>query len=76
MKGSDLTDKQLSAAASYILLRRASGNNAAPNAADRIELSWKEIVMLVAEYGAIRAGSVLKGGGSVNEPGEVFLTGK
>ena len=75
MKGSDLTEKQLKAAEQYILLRRASGNDAIPDASQRVELGWKELVMLVAEYGAIRAGSVAEGG-SVKDPGEVYLTEK
>jgi hypothetical protein len=37
-------------------------------------MSFQSLVMLVAEYGALRAGSVAKGG-SVEEPGEVYLTG-
>jgi len=36
MKGSDLTEKQIKAAEKYILLRRASGNEAAPDGDQRI----------------------------------------
>ena len=75
MNGSDLTEKQLKAAEKYILLRRASMNDATPDDNALIELRWKEFVMLIAEYGAIRAGSI-GNGGSVNEPGEVYLTGR
>jgi hypothetical protein len=75
VNGSDLTEKQLKAAEKYILLRRASGNDATPDDEQLLEIRWKELVMLIAEYGAIRAGSIANGG-SVNEPGEVGLTGK
>jgi hypothetical protein len=71
MKGSDLTEKQIKAAEKYILLRRASGNEATPHGDQHLKISWKDLVMLIAEYGAIRAGSVAKGG-SVNEPGDVY----
>ena len=73
MKGSDLTPKQMRAATQYILLRRSSGNTLVPSPEQKIEVRWRDLVMLVAEYGAIRAGSVAKGS-SVDDPGEVLLT--
>jgi hypothetical protein len=75
MNGSQLTEKQLTAAEQYILLRRAAGNTTIPTADQMVTQKWEQLVRLVAEYGAIRAGSV-QHGGSVDEPGEVYLTGK
>jgi hypothetical protein len=75
MNGSDLTQKQLRAAEQYILLRRSSGNTHRPDGQQTVQLPWKALVALVAEYGAIRATSV-EHGGSVDEPGEVYLAGK
>jgi hypothetical protein len=75
MNGSKLTDKQLEAAEQYILLRRAAGNTATPNDDQMVTQKWIQVVMLVAEYGAIRAESA-QYGGSVDEPGEVYLTRK
>jgi hypothetical protein len=75
MNKSKITEKQLRAAEQYILLRRSAGNSRQPEDQEQVQMSWQHLVMLVAEYGAIRAGSVAKGG-SVDEPGEVYLTGK
>lgn len=75
MRGADLTEKQLKAAEQYILLRRASDNKLTPHAEQVIQQRWKDVVMLVAEYGALRANSVAHGG-SVEEPGEIVLTGQ
>jgi len=75
MNGKNLTEKQLKAAEKYILLRRASENKAAPGDDQYVQLRWKEPVMLVAEYGVIRAGSIAQGG-SISDPGDVYLTGK
>jgi hypothetical protein len=75
VKGQDLTDKQLRAAEQYILLRRASGNHIVPEPEQVVSQRWQDLVMLVAEYGAIRADSISKGG-SVHEPGEIVLRGK
>lgn len=75
MKGSDLTDKQLKAAERYILLRRADGNTVPPDGEQQVAMPFNSLVRLVAEYGAIRAASVEQGG-SVDEPGDVYLTGK
>ena len=73
MNGKNLTEKQLKAAEKYILLRRASENKAAPGDDQYVQLRWKELVMLVAEYGALRASGVERGG-SISEPGDVYLT--
>ena len=73
MRGSDLTTKQLKAAEQYILLRRAQGNTNYPSPEQLVSIQWEQLVMLVAEYGAIRARSVANGG-SADEPGEVYLT--
>lgn len=75
MKGSDLTDKQIESAKQYILCRRAKGNSYHPHDHQQILITWRELVMLVAEYGAIRAQSIARGG-SLEEPGEVHFTGK
>jgi hypothetical protein len=75
MNGSKLTDKQLEAAKQYILLRRSAGNTTTPNDDQMVTHTWKQLVMLVAEYGVIRAESV-QHGGSVDDPGDVYLTGK
>ena len=75
MNSSKLTEKQLKAAEQYILLRSARGNVATPHKAQMVTLTWEQLMMLVAEYGAIRAESV-QNGGSVDEPGEVYRTGK
>lgn len=74
MKGSDLTEKQLAAAKQYILLRSPQ-TTGEPEPERFLQLSWQNLVMLVAEYGAIQAASV-ENGGSVDEPGEVHLTVK
>jgi hypothetical protein len=74
MKGSDITSKQKMAAAKYILLRRSKVNDGPdPSPDELITVRWAQLVLLVAEYGAIRAASVADGG-SVEEPGEVYLT--
>lgn len=75
MKGADLTPKQLKAAEQYVLLRRADHNISLPNPEQMVTVRWKQLIMLVAEYGAIRAIG-MENGGSVNDPGEVFFTGK
>lgn len=71
MKAADLTDKQLKAAEQYIRLRHDGDDLPLPE--ERIIVQWKQLVMLVAEYGAIRAQSISRGG-SVEEPGEVYRT--
>jgi len=75
VKGSDLSEKQIRAAEQYILLRRSQGNNQTPQPTQQVVLPWNALIMLVAEYGAIRAAS-MELGGKVDEPGEVYLTGK
>jgi len=76
MKGSDLTPEQLKAAEQYILLRRSADNLERPLPDELVSVQWAKLVMLVAEYGAIRAKSVADGKTTWDYPGEVYLTGK
>lgn len=73
MKGQDLTEKQLKAAEQYLIVRRADGCISRPHPDQNVVLPMKQLIMLIAEYGAIRAKSMLNGG-SVDEPGEVYKT--
>jgi len=75
MKGTDLTEKQLKAAEQFILGARAKGNTQSPEADQAVTQRWSDLVRIVAWYGAIRAAS-MQHGGTVEEPGETFKTGR
>jgi len=75
MKGADLTEKQLKAAEQYLLLRRVDAQWREFTDSTQLSVSFGDLKKLIAEYGAIRAASVAEGG-TIDEPGEIYLTGK
>lgn len=74
MRGNDLKQNQLDAAAQFLmLLNKAHKEN--PALDRKIEMTWDQLVRAVALYGAIRAKAVADGN-SPGDPGETYITGK
>jgi hypothetical protein len=65
MKGTELTDAQLDAAETFIL-ERETRPCAKRDPSTLVEVEWKNLVRLVAWYGAIRFSSALSGGSSTS----------
>lgn len=69
MKGTDLTARQMDAAAKFIAVARPDGRKTEPQPDQWYAIKWEDLVRLVAIYGWIRAQAVANGG-SVDEPWE------
>lgn len=70
MKGIDISESQLEAAADFICERRTVGSDIKLRPETEVAISWGNLVRLVAWYGAIRANAVARGGDPVH-PGKV-----
>ncbi len=75
MRGRDISEKQLKAAEQYLLLLRVDSQWTEYADSTMLSVSFGDMKKIIAEYGAIRAASVARGG-TVDEPGEIYLTGK
>jgi hypothetical protein len=62
MKGPDVTEQQINAAAEFINIVRPQGRKTEQQPSDWLAIKWGDPVRLVAHYGAIRAQAVAKGG--------------
>lgn len=72
MKGTDLTDWQLSAAEKF-LRQRGRRMDEQPREIDRIiTIPWGDFIRVVAWYGQIRAHAVANGA-PPDEPGETYV---
>lgn len=74
MTGNDVNDKQMRAAAEFLLMLCADKTGCVPSTGDTVTLPWDDLVRAVALYGAIR-GEAVANGGKVDEPGSTVTVG-